>query len=225
MSGEHLVSCLCVTRNRVPMLRRAISCFLNQTYQPRELVVVYEADDPATHDHLATLNEPSIRSLEVPALPKLSLGILRNLSVEASRGHYVAQWDDDDWHAPARLAEQIGALRAIRKPGCVLSRWIMYDEATQSTFLSATRPWEGSLVAERNAVPPYPDLLRGEDSCVIERMLSENKLVGLDSPQLYLYVYHGANTWERSHWQKNLLPFAQPLTPEDTERVKSHLKL
>ncbi|OGA36510.1 MAG: hypothetical protein A3F75_11005 [Betaproteobacteria bacterium RIFCSPLOWO2_12_FULL_64_23] len=207
------------------MLRRAVSCFLNQTYQPRELVVLYEADDPATRDHLGTLNEPSIRPVEVPALPKLTLGALRNLSVEASRGHYVAQWDDDDWHGPTRLAEQIGAIRANRKLACVLSRWVLYDQVTKAAFLSGTRPWEGSLVAERNTVPLYPDLPRGEDSCVIERMRSEGKLVGLDSPHLHVYIYHGANTWERSHWQKNLLPFAQPLTPEDTERVKSLLWL
>jgi glycosyltransferase involved in cell wall biosynthesis len=225
LSDDRLVSCLCVTRNRAPLLRRAVSCFLNQTYQPRELVVVYEMDDPATRDLLGTFNEPSIRSVEVPALPKLTLGVLRNLSMEASRGYYVAQWDDDDWHGPARLAEQIGALRANRKPACVLSRWVMYDETTQSAFLSGPRAWEGSLVAERNAVPLYPDLPRGEDKCVIERMLSEDKLVGLDNPHLYVYIYHGANTWERSHWQKNLLPFAQPATPEATERVKSLLKL
>jgi glycosyltransferase involved in cell wall biosynthesis len=225
VSDERLVSCLCVTRNRVPMLRRAISCFLNQTYQPRELVVLYEADDPATRDYLATLSEPSIRPVEVPTSPKLLLGVLRNLSIQASRGHYVAQWDDDDWHGPTRLAEQIGAIRGSNKPACVLLRWVMYDEATKMAFLSASRTWEGSLVAERSAVPRYPDLRRGEDSDVIKRMLSENKLVGLDRPHLYVYIYHGANTWERSHWQENLLPFAQPLTPENTERVRSLLML
>ncbi len=225
MSNERLVSCLCVTRNRVPMLRRAVSCFLNQTYQPRELVVLYETDDPATGDYLATLNDLSIRAIAIPVSPKLTLGALRNLSLEASHGRYVAQWDDDDWHGPARLADQINTICASGKPACVLSRWVMYDEATQAAFVSAIRAWEGSLVAERSAVPPYADLRQGEDTRVIDQMLSENKLVTLDSPHLYVYVYHGTNTWERSHWQENLLPYAQSLATEGSERVRSLLQL
>jgi glycosyltransferase involved in cell wall biosynthesis len=202
------------------MLRRAISCFLNQTYLPRELVVVYEEDDPATHACLAALAEPAIRPLEVAVSPKLSLGALRNISMQASRGHYVAQWDDDDWYAPARLAEQIGAIRQSGKQGCVLSRWTMYDELTKTAYVSGSRAWEGSMVAERGAVPSYPDLRRGEDSGVISQMIAERRLVALDGPHLYVYTYHGANTWERSHWQQNLLPYSQPLTPEDQEIVR-----
>lgn len=122
VASEQLVSCLCVTRNRVRMLRRALSCFLKQTYKTRELVVVYEADDPATHDCLVALDEPSIRPFKMATSPKLSLGALRNLSLQISRGHYVAQWDDDDWHGPTRLAEQIEAIRQSGKQGCVLLR-------------------------------------------------------------------------------------------------------
>lgn len=223
-ANERLVSCVCVTRNRVGMLRRAISCFLNQSYPARELVIVYEADDPATRDCLAALNQPAIRPLEVATSPKLSLGALRNLSIQFSRGHYVAQWDDDDWYGPTRLAEQIGAIRQSGRVGCVLSRWLMYDVLTRTAYLSGRRAWEGSIVAERGAIPAYPDLAKGEDTVVIEQMIAENKLVALDRPQDYVYTVHGTNTWERSHWERNLLPYSQPLTPEDQDRVRSLLE-
>ena len=59
-----LISCLCVTRNRVAMLRRAVNCFLDQIYSPRELVVLYESDDSATRDYLANLHEAQIRVIE-----------------------------------------------------------------------------------------------------------------------------------------------------------------
>ncbi len=110
-SDQPLVSCLCVTQNRVPLLRRAVACFLGQTYQPRELVMLYQSDDQTTRHYLEGLNEPSIRSVEVPSTPPLRLGVLRNLSLQASRGYYVAQWDDDDWHDPTRLAVQVAALK------------------------------------------------------------------------------------------------------------------
>jgi len=205
------------------MLRRAVSCFLSQTYVPRELLVLYQADDRATRDYLAALDEPSIRPLEMPCSPRLSTGRLRNIALEAACGHYVAIWDDDDWHGPTRLAEQISANVSAAKPGCVLSRVVLYDELTQSAFLSASRTWEGSLVAERTAVPPYPDLRRGSDTPSIARMLADKKLVALDRPELYVYVYHGGNTWNREHWEANLLRFAHPLSVDDFERVRSLL--
>lgn len=205
------------------MLRRAVSCFLNQSYQDRELVVVYEADDAATRDYLAASIHPAIRSVEVGVSPKLLLGDLRNISIESSRGHFVAQWDDDDWYGPTRLAEQIDAMRKSVRQGCVLSRWLMYDVLAAKAYVSGTRAWEGSIVAERSSIPHYPSLPKGEDSIVITRMLADDKLVALDRPQLYIYTVHGENTWERAHWERNLRPYSQLLTAEDQDRVKSLL--
>jgi glycosyltransferase involved in cell wall biosynthesis len=205
------------------MLQRAITCFLNQTYKPRELVVVYESDDKSTHDYLASLDEPSIRPFMVEVSPKLTLGALRNLSLRFSSGYYFAQWDDDDWHGPTRLAEQIRALQKTGKQGCVLLRWVMYDNVTKTACLSGTRPWEGSIVAVRSTMPLYPDLPKGEDTDVIQQMVSEKRLIGIDKPQLYIYTYHGDNTWERSHWEQRLLPFSQVLPQSEQERVRSLL--
>ena len=186
-------------------------------------MVVYEVDDAATRDYLAASIHPAIRSVEVGVSPKLLLGDLRNISIESSRGHFVAQWDDDDWYGPTRLAEQIDAMRKSVRQGCVLSRWLMYDVLAAKAYVSGTRAWEGSIVAERSSIPHYPSLPKGEDSVVITRMLADDKLVALDRPQLYIYTVHGENTWERAHWERNLRPYSQLLTAEDQERVKSLL--
>lgn len=217
---NELITCLCVTRKRVPLLRRAVACFLAQTYTSRELIVVFESDDSATRDYLATLKDARIRPLEIPIAPKLSLGHLRNLSLKAVAGRYMAQWDDDDWYAPARLAEQIAAMRSSASPACVLSQWVMYDEVTGAAYLSQKRTWEGSLVAEVNAVAAYADFRRGEDTPAIAQMEREGKLLLLDNPWLYVYVYHGQNTWERGHWRRVLVRNAQPLTAAQTGQVR-----
>jgi glycosyltransferase involved in cell wall biosynthesis len=203
------------------MLRRAVACFLAQTYPDRELLVLHPSDDRATGDYLAGLGDPSIRPIEVA--PRLTPGALRNIALEAARGRYVALWDDDDWHAPTRLAEQIAVAGTADRRGCVLLRLTLYDETTRSAFLSARRTWEGTLVAERSAVPPFPDLARGSDTPVITRLMEEQKLVALDRPGLYIYVYHGTNTWNRAHWETNLLPYAAPLSAEESQRVSSLL--
>ena len=220
---DPLVSCLCVTRKRVAMLRRAVHCFLDQTYSPRELVVLYESDDVETRDYLASLNEVQILAIEVPVEPKLRLGALRNISVAASHGHYIANWDDDDWHSPQRLTAQIDAMRVSGKPSCLLMRWVIYDLATQQAYLSGQRLWEGSLVAERAAIIEYPNLAMGEDKPVVDQLILEDKVAGLDSPNLYVYVVHGANTWDVAHWRENLLPYAERLTDESAEKVRALL--
>lgn len=224
MHAAPLVSCLCLTNRRVALLRRAVSCFLSQTYRPRELLVLYPSDDSDTSDYLATLGESSIRPVEIHCSSQLSTGSLRNISLQAAQGHYVATWDDDDWYAPTRLAEQISAIGVAGKPGCILSRLILYDGLTKSAFLSEQRTWENSLVAERTAIPPYSDQRKGSDTTVIHRMLIEDKLAILNRPELYIYIYHGGNLWNREHWETNLLRFACPITRNATERMRSFLE-
>ncbi len=223
MESSALVSCLCVTRNRVPLLRRSVACFLNQTFAPRELVIQYEADDPATQRYVATLDDPRIRGLEIPASPRLRLGERRNRAVEAARGRYIAQWDDDDWHGPTRLAEQFAALRDSAKHGCVLWRVVLFDSTTGRGYISEGRPCEGTLVAERDKVPAFAELGRGEDEHAIRKMIEADALAALDRPLLYVYVYHGSNTSGRTHFKKRLFAHAQPLGAADEERVRAAL--
>ncbi len=216
-----LVSCLCVTRGRVGLLRQSVACFLSQSYNPRELVIVYDGEDVATRDFIGTLDSPSIRGVEAP--PRLVLGASRNLALASSRGFYIAQWDDDDWHAPSRLTEQVAALQRGDKSGCVLERLTIFDMASEKAHLSHRRSWEGSLVARRDSVPPFPELTRAEDTPVIEQMCEQGKLVLLDCPELYVYVYHGSNTWDRKHWDGFLLRWSQPLPEEISRQVMAHL--
>ena len=73
---DELISCLCVTRGRVALLGRAVGCFLEQTHAQRELLILFESDDAATRDYVASLADLRIRGIEVPVLPKQTLGSL-----------------------------------------------------------------------------------------------------------------------------------------------------
>ena len=223
MADGELVSCLCVTRNRVAMLQRAVQCFRRQTYAPRELLIVFEADDPATRAYVQQLQDTDIRGVEVPVQPKLSLGALRNLAVREARGAFIAQWDDDDWSAPERLTAQMQALAPRNKIGCVLLRWLMFDELTHTAWVSKERPWEGSLLARRDGMPPYEDLSKFEDTPVMIQLVEQEQLVALNRPELYVYVYHGANTWERQHWEEAIVPGALRLSDADAQQIRKVL--
>lgn len=199
-ASEPMISCMCVTRNRVPLLSRAVDCFRNQTYTHLELLIVFESNDDATRDFVAGLDDGNIRGVEVPISPKRSLGALRNLAVNESRGPFVTQWDDDDWYHPDRLTVQMQALRDNGKPGCVLSRWTCLDAETRRAYLAPHRAWEGSLLIDREHMVPYPELVRGEDTVAIEALSERQALHMLDRPDLYVYTFHNNNTWDRKHF-------------------------
>ena len=223
MSEGDLVSCLCVTRNRVAMLQRAVQCFRAQTYAPRELLIVYEDDDAATRAYVRQIPDTDVRAIEVQAQPKQTLGALRNLAVREARGSFIAQWDDDDWSAPERLTAQMQALQQRGKAGCVLLRWLMFDELTHAAWISYERPWEGSLLVRRDILPPYADLPKFEDTPVLGQLVQQGLLAGLIQPELYIYVYHGGNTWERQHWEERIVPNSQRLSPADAQQIRKVL--
>ena len=205
-------------------MRRMLRCFRAQTYRDKELILVYESLDPAARELLAADGD-AVSLVHVSTVPKQPLGALRNLGIRASRGKYVCGWDDDDWYAPRRLEAQLEHLIGTRADACVLRRWLMFDETRGQAYVSAPGTWEGSLICPRD-LPAlqqgYPPLPRGEDSVLIEQLTRRHRLVHLDRPELYVYTFHGQNTWEQGHFE-GLFQFGQGLAAHDTERLRALL--
>ncbi|HEX4766820.1 MAG TPA: glycosyltransferase [Lichenihabitans sp.] len=192
------VSCLMATRDRPRQAMLAVDCFRRQTYANRELVIVDDSRDDELALRLA--GDPLIRVIR-PAGGGASLGQARNRAVAEARGPYVCQWDDDDLYDPLRLAAQMTALRSAGARACLLDRWTMWWPSERRVAVSLRRDWEGSLLCEKAALSPYADLARGEDTPVVERLLSEVRTVRLDAPRLYVYVVHGRNTFGTPHFE------------------------
>lgn len=197
-----MVSCLMVTRGDPHRVRCAIRAFRAQTYSPKELVIVtdrlpgqlrFVQDEFAGND---------INWVFVPSDPALTLGELRNRSVDAARGEYVIQWDDDDLHDPSRIFHQLKVMLAAKAQACMLSRWTVWWPERQRLFISGRRIWEGSLLCVRSVMPRYPHLARGEDSNLVSNLLQCVDTVLLDAPRLYTYVVHGGNTWDEAHFER-----------------------
>lgn len=205
------------------MLQRVIDCFRDQSYVNRQLVIVYEESDELTCGFLHGLTwEENIKLVKVPDKPvKFSLGKLRNLSLEQADGDYVCQWDDDDWYAPDRLSAQMEAVLKADRPASVLSRWIVFDAIRRKAYLSNRRLWEGSILCRKELMlnKPYPEISKGEDTEVIESLVRKNLLTVIhDMPELYIYIYHGANTWEQDHF-KDIFTASTELSSEECAQV------
>jgi len=190
------------------MLSRAMRCFFAQSYSNKELVIVYESDDPLT---IALLKDPAINChphillLEVNASPKVSLGNLRNLGIEASNGEFICQWDDDDWYHCHRLSSMYAYASRDQAEGSILMNWLIYDRVEKKAYVSNYRTWEGSLLCRKSTlqVQPYEDIALGEEGVVIRYLIASELLCKMDdSFYLYIYVYHGGNTWDRDHWEE-----------------------
>lgn len=213
-----LVSCLCVTRGKYDHLARAVQCFESQSHKHRELIVVHQG----LEDRCLQLLEKVSRVTVASAVSAQTLGELRNLSLRIAAGEYVCQWDDDDWHAPDRIEKQLDWLLKRRANACVLARWFMRNELTGRVYLSPYRHWEGSLLC-RKSEPAlragYPPLAQGEDTELTNNLLATGKVATLDRPELYLYTYHGKNTWSAEHFDR-LARNGVELQPAEAERIR-----
>ena len=195
-----LVSCLMVSRGKLFPGRYAIECFLHQTHANRELVVVVDAPGCELIAHIAALDDPRIRLIELPE-EHSTLGDLRNVSVASAHGDYVCIWDDDDLYAPERIQVQLDALLAAGAAACVLRRWTLWWPEAGRLATTGVRDWEGSLLALKRAMPDYPALRRHEDAEMMAMLVRRDRVARLDAPDLYIYIRHGSNTFELEHFR------------------------
>lgn len=221
-----LVSCLCVSYKRAHLLQFAIECFLQQTYDNKEMVVVHNVKDV---DTIALLESFADNKAIVPVMVdtkgrQLTLGDLRNIAVDCAHGDYVCTWDDDDWYGPARIQAQMASLQALKKNASVMTSILMYNKSNDTAYLSFRHPWEPTLLVEKKVLTDnnirYPQINKSEDTVVL-RMLAQNYLIAptLD-PRLYIYLFNGQNTCSEEHFN-NIYRFSQQLSPYQTHVISS----
>ncbi len=197
------VSCLMVTRQRALLAQLAIKTFLKQSYANRELIVIDDGPDDALEHWIAENEDPLVRYYRLSDDGR-PLGELRTLALEKARGDYIAQWDDDDLSAPLRLELQMAALAQFGARACLLARELIWVPSLGTLAKSPYRLWEGSAILPRDLVSGFPALRRGEDTAVVEQVAANERIVLLDMPELYVYTFHGGNTFELAHWLKQI---------------------
>ena len=220
-----LISCLCVTRGKPLLLQRAIKCYMAQTYSNKELIIVFESDDLETINFLKSINTSDIRKFEVRRSPNINLGQLRNIAISYASGEYVCQWDDDDWFHSGRLEFQYEVIKETGFKGSILTRWIVYNSLSATAYVSNKRLWEGSVMCKKSIMQDkvYENEKMGEDTPVIEYLYSMKYLFPINNaPNLYIYVYHGENTWNYEHWNL-VFQLSEEFKSKDSKQIKNIL--
>ncbi len=215
LPSRPLVSCLMVTLptpGRLVFVKRSIAAFLDQTHEPRELVIIVDGrvSDPTTpliRSHVAALGRDDIRIVEPPA--GLTLGALRNVSKASARGEVICVWDDDDLHHPERLEQQTAALVQSGAESTAMQKVMQFFPADRRLYCvnwSATseHTMPATLMCRSSAPIVYPEVgeraVRGEDMEVMWQLQGRGRYhVMPDHPHLFVYVSHGQNTYDDEH--------------------------
>lgn len=223
-----LISCICVTNNRPELLQQAIYCFESQNYQNKELVISYPKEDVSTKHVIENHKNSNLRILSIEREDEESLGNARNQAIIKCRGEYVCIWDDDDWYHSSRLSFQFNSMqeRGQGYQASILTRILLYDTTSKQVYLSFPYSWEGTILCRKVILlqNQYKNSNIAEDSHVVHFLSSRNLLFKIDHvPFLYIYVYHGNNTWNYKHFE-TFLSKSQLITGADSEHILGLLK-
>jgi glycosyltransferase involved in cell wall biosynthesis len=206
---------VCLSYNRLVYLKAAIACYVAQTWRPRELVIVSQGSDrylAAIRRHLAALARDDIRL--VRAAPGLCLGAVRNVGLDAARGAYFCQWDDDDLYHPQRVERQVRGMQAANAEACFLTGCLGFFEHTRSLCWQdcgrLPDPIEHHRWVPQSVLAPVDPQLRypehgpesgpGEDNAMRSQVYARRAIGLEDASYLYVYRSHGANFYAPSHY-------------------------
>lgn len=199
MRGNPFVTCLILTRNRRHWLPCAIQSAQYQTYKNREILIVADGDSVAD----LVPNDPSIRLVQLDRY--LEIGPKRNLGCSHARGGIIANWDDDDWSHPERLADQIARLIASGKDVTGYDAMRFTDGTNWWQFwaprnvVGVGRPLGTSLVFRKEwwMRNPFPSVHVGEDGTFADVAREQNALITTEAGELMYATIHPENTSPR----------------------------
>lgn len=205
------VSCLMVTANRPHFVKRAIELFEKQTHENRELVIIDDGEIDVSHIVENSSVSHLIRYYPLSCESRLSLGELRNKSIDVADGEWCIQWDDDEWYHPSRIAEQLTQAKATGSGSSALKWTLMHIDDSSEIGTRLFRAdsgiaTPGTLLFRRDAGATYRPLARNEDGLFMRDIKNRVGLTSLneDSSHLFVRVFHGGNTWDVNHFLRRL---------------------
>lgn len=196
-----------VTANRKNLARRAVQCFIDQTYPNKELVIVDDGEEDYS-SILADVPVDQVKYIKLEKEPDFVLGKLRNKSLEFATGEYLIQWDDDDWYHPDRIAIQAEALNK-GYDACCLSSALMHldtEEFMDHPYVGILPEGiPGSIMHRVSETIRYPETKRAEDTVYLHEWMKK-RYIKLDDSYNYLFLraFHGSNTWEQEHFVRRI---------------------
>lgn len=198
------------TRNRWPLLRRAVACALGQQGVDLEVVVVDDGSDDGSAERAEALADPRVSVLR---RARMGVAAARNLGIERARAPWVALLDDDDLWAPDKCRRQLDALGAA-EAGIAFSGQIVVDESLRPKrmFEAPAAPGLSLALLGSNVI--------GTPSAVMARRRTLLELGGFD---LRFSVLADWDMWLRLCARERAVACPEPLVAYVEHPVNLHL--
>lgn len=180
-----MITCVMLTglkRGIAGLPQMAVECFLNQTYEEKELLVLNHGNE--------SFSGKNIREIKIEKTESMHVGALRNLAFDACKGDRILVWDDDDWHDPDHMAYQ--AQRTPEGRMSLFQNRIQHDFESGCALVHKFSSGFGStMMYPRNTENRYPNWINDSDAWF--RCMFFNRVVLDNPPELYVYNSHGGN--------------------------------
>jgi glycosyltransferase involved in cell wall biosynthesis len=187
-----LISCIMPTLARPQYAAHAVELWLAQTYSPTELVIVDDIDSPSFPNGC---NLPGVQYHLMRQ--RLPVGSKRNIACSRSAGDVIAHWDDDDYSAPGRLADQMTRLLDSGKP-VTGYRCMRFTDGTGWWEYSASVGYVTgtSLMYRRSWWQQHPFTAEqtGEDVTFVKEAQPNDMIATADAGELMYATIHPRNT-------------------------------
>ncbi len=211
------ITCVMVTNGRLDCIKHSVQCYINQSYCNKDLVILSQANEEINEEIISYINKlfrPDIRFFIAPQ--DLSLGMMRNTSIELSTGEIICQWDDDDLYHHDRILTQYNSLRSNNHhvASCYCD-FLKYFKNTQEIYwcdwskepIPSHRYLCGTIMFYKKYFGEFPIFYPEhghqskceEDLNVLEKLMTKGTIGSVFSGHQYIYVYHGKNTYGLDH--------------------------
>ena len=199
------VTCLCPTYGRFERLRDAVACWLLQDYEPRELIILNDAQEPIRMTPGAPAGEERAgvfgRLRVWNARERYeTLGHKRQALLEAARTRLVAHWDDDDLYLPWHLSMLVDALRAHPEARCVKPQAAWFGVGPCASFElhgPSHNAFEGEMLFDREtalSLGGYSHMMSGQARHLLRQFAQAGLLHAWEpAPVDISYVYRWAD--------------------------------
>lgn len=198
-SSEHpqtmLVSCVMSTKNRRHFIPQALRCFLRQSYQNSELVVVDDGEESVAG---LCSGLPRVRYVRITR--PIFTGTKLNIAIGYARGDIIQKLDDDDYYGPDFLKIAVSRLPlTFATPALVAWDCFLVLFAGDSCVRHSGHGWRvgGTLCFHRKLWQrrPFRDVPKSEDHCF--QIDHQPTVLPVCAPEQYMVVRHGGNTWNK----------------------------
>lgn len=196
------VAAMLITRGRQRWAEQALACFQSQTYEPKALLILDDADDPSFP------TPPDYHNVAHGLMEKrLTIPDKRNLAAEMAKSDYICHFDSDDHSEPTRISDQVRLLEESGRSVCGFHSLLFYEEQSGRAYkyvgdhqysLGTSLMYLKSWHKDHPFRPGHPDPNVGEDNAFVKEAREAGQLIAVDGGQLMVARTHQDNTSRRN---------------------------